>query len=123
MLLVNGSGLVSESDIFQAVGAHGDFLFLFAEGLVPNGERVLAGGEILDYKMAMPVGDRKEGVIHHEQVRAHPRMEIAAQLDGAFLVFKHFFAVGRSSGLANVERSVFRGQGSAHYESPDRCCA
>ena len=63
MLLVNDSGLVSESDVFQAVDADGEFLFLFSESLVPDAESVVASWEIINFKTALHVGTYSFGAM------------------------------------------------------------
>ena len=100
-------GLVSERKAFDAVFAHSDFLFPFTKGFMPNGQGVCIVGQILDLKLPGFVGHREKGMLHYENVRAHPAVKITVQFDRSLALFEYFLSIWGAGGLANVEGPVF----------------
>src|SRR4029077_11751943 len=63
---------------------HGYLDVLRRVQLMPGFQRVLSGGETFDGKRTVVARDRKKWMVHHSDIGAHPRVDIALHVDHDF---------------------------------------
>src|SRR5512134_148226 len=83
MALLEGE---AEGDFLRLAVAHGHARRLRAELLVPRLDRVRARRELREGEHAVLAGHGEERVLHDPDVRAHPAVDVALDLDAAGLL-------------------------------------
>src|SRR5260370_4639375 len=74
---MEGLGFESYVDGLAVLGCESDFLGLLAELFVDEGDGVVAGGQALDFELAVGAGDREERALGDVEEHAHPGMLVA----------------------------------------------
>src|ERR1017187_10944849 len=84
-------------------GADGDRLFLRAVLFVHNLDGIRARRQALQRERAVIARHREEGMAHHSDIRAHPRMDVALHGHQHFLAREAVHDVGAARGLRLVK--------------------
>src|SRR5260370_10936160 len=108
---MEGLGFESYVDGLAVLGCESDFLGLLAELFVDEGDGVVAGGQALDFELAVGAGDRKERALGDVDEHAHPGMLVALHGQHDLFAGEGFLECGSLRRLRLVPLAVVLGGG------------